>query len=359
MFLRNRWYVAAWDDEITDKPLARTLLNEPIVLYRTTDGTPVAFEDRCVHRRLPLSMGWVVGDALRCRYHGLTYDKTGKCIRIPGQDVIGDWARLRSYPVVQRHKWVLVWMGDPAQADESLIPDFHAPLDDQSWRHIKGMYHIPSNYKLLIDNLLDLSHIAYLHNTTIGNAVMADQAEVTYERVGEKVRVVRFMIDIPPSESFAEFGRYSGNIDRWQVGEFMPPAYFLINNGTDPAGKSNAPKDERVRGRGNWGFQVYHGITPESDTSTFQFWAIAHPREFIDPAKYEKFNRIFGKQVLEEDMEAYLGQHKALSIMSPELARTGEVNSLGEIRADVGLVMGRRMLEDLIAQEQESRRAAE
>jgi vanillate O-demethylase monooxygenase subunit len=297
-------------------------------------------------------MGWIEGENLRCRYHGLLYEPGGRCIKIPGQDRVGEWACLRSYPVVESNKWVMVWMGEPEKAATTRAPDFHRGLGDPTWRHINGTLHIPSNYKLLLDNLLDLSHLAYLHNTTIGNEVMAD-ADLIYNEDPDRLRVTRFMRNIPPSSAFAEFGRYSADakIDRWQVTEYMPPTYFLINNGTDPAGKVDLTPEVRAKGRGTWGFQVYHGITPETDTSTFQFWAIAHPREFVDPSQYEKFNVVMGKQVLSEDMEAYIGQHRALMAMDPSKARSGDVSPLGEIRADRGLVIGRRMLDKLVAQE--------
>src|SRR5262245_48560932 len=114
MFLRNYWYVAAPDHEIVQKPLARMILAEPIVFFRTEDGTPVALEDRCPHRRLPLSMGKLVGDGvLQCHYHGLRFDHTGKCVRVPGQDMIPSSARVRTYPVVERYHWLWIWMGDP------------------------------------------------------------------------------------------------------------------------------------------------------------------------------------------------------------------------------------------------------
>ena len=118
MFLRNYWYVAASDSEIGRKPFRRIIMNEPIVFYRTEDGTPVALEDRCPHRRLPLSMGKLVGDdVLQCYYHGLRFDRTGACVRVPGQDMIPASARVKAYPVVDRYKWLWIWMGDPALAD--------------------------------------------------------------------------------------------------------------------------------------------------------------------------------------------------------------------------------------------------
>jgi phenylpropionate dioxygenase-like ring-hydroxylating dioxygenase large terminal subunit len=102
MFLRNSWYVAARSAEVARKPLARILLNEPVALYRKEDGTPVALEDRCCHRQLPLSMGRLEGDELRCGYHGLKFDASGTCVEIPGQTAIPPQARVRAYPLLER-----------------------------------------------------------------------------------------------------------------------------------------------------------------------------------------------------------------------------------------------------------------
>ena len=125
MFLRNYWYVAASDDEVRERPLGRTILGEPVVLFRAGNGALHAFEDRCPHRRLPLSMGKVIGDALQCHYHGLRFDGSGKCVRVPGQDHIPQNARVRTYPVIERYRWIWIWMGDPALADPAQICDFH------------------------------------------------------------------------------------------------------------------------------------------------------------------------------------------------------------------------------------------
>src|SRR4029450_6696149 len=118
MFLRNAWYVAAWDHEVSsDKLFSRIVLNEPLVLYRCGAGRVVALEDRCCHRHYPLHKGKLVNDCIQCHYHGFTYDGLGACVRIPGQSHVPDSARVRSYPAVQRHRFVWVWMGDPALAD--------------------------------------------------------------------------------------------------------------------------------------------------------------------------------------------------------------------------------------------------
>ena len=117
MFLRNIWYCAAESKELGSEPLGRVFLNEPVALYRKADGAPVAFEDRCCHRRAPLSKGKVEGDALRCGYHGFLYDATGACIWTPGQTNVPPNASVRTYPLCERHGYIWIWMGAPARAD--------------------------------------------------------------------------------------------------------------------------------------------------------------------------------------------------------------------------------------------------
>ncbi|HJU24777.1 MAG TPA: Rieske 2Fe-2S domain-containing protein, partial [Casimicrobiaceae bacterium] len=230
MFLRDYWYVAAWSDEVARTPLARTLLDEPIVLFRKSNGSVVALEDRCAHRRLPLSAGAVEGDFIRCGYHGLVYDCDGVCTKIPGQPQ-PDHVHVKRYPVVERDLFVLVWMGDPEHVDPSRLVSFPR-LSDPAWGVTKVRLHIRGNYLLIVDNLLDLSHIAYVHNSTIGNAAVAEDAEVKFTRRGQTVRVTRDMHAVPAARTYAEFGPHKGIFDRWQLSEFYPPSYFFINNGS-------------------------------------------------------------------------------------------------------------------------------
>ena len=131
MFLRNYWYVAATTLKSDACRCARIILGEPVVLFRTEQGTPVAFEDRCPHRHLPLSMGKLAGDELQCRYHGLRFGVDGRCVRVPGQHHIPQAAKVKTYPVVERYHWIWIWMGDPALADPAAITDFHW-LDDRT-----------------------------------------------------------------------------------------------------------------------------------------------------------------------------------------------------------------------------------
>ena len=125
MYLYDAWYVAAWDHELSEGALARTLLEQPVVLFRTASGRAVALEDRCCHRLAPLSLGKVIGEEIQCGYHGLKFDSTGACTEVPSQTRVPPDARVRSYPVVERHCWIWIWMGDPDAADDTLIPDMY------------------------------------------------------------------------------------------------------------------------------------------------------------------------------------------------------------------------------------------
>jgi phenylpropionate dioxygenase-like ring-hydroxylating dioxygenase large terminal subunit len=345
VYLRNHWYVAAWHDEVGQALLARTILGQSLVLFRTRDGTPFALEDRCAHRRLPLSAGRLVGDMIECRYHGLVYDCSGLCTKVPGQ-VVPAGTRVKSYPVVERHKFIYVWMGDPAQADEAKIVSFPR-LSDPSWGITKTRLHVKANYLLIIDNLLDLSHVAYVHNSTIGNAPVAEDAEVITERSEDTVRITREMINVPAARTYAEFGRHKGNFDRWQVSEFRPPSYFFINNGSAATGTPTGKA--RLDGPGEWGFQVYHGITPETEKTTHQFWVIAHELVAVPEAGREEFYRQC-HQVIGEDLEIYEAQQRSLDA-DLHGASAEDVHSTIAIHADKGLIQARRTIEKMLQEE--------
>jgi phenylpropionate dioxygenase-like ring-hydroxylating dioxygenase large terminal subunit len=170
IFLRNSWYVAGWNHELIDgKKLARTILERPIVLYRGESGKIVALDDRCCHRAAPLSMGRIEGDDIRCMYHGMKFDPAGKCIQIPGQDMIPPKLGVRSYPVVERYDLIWIWTGDAEKADPDLIVDY-PPLADPKWRGLPGYMHYRANWLLIVDNLSDFAHLAFVHTHTLGGS---------------------------------------------------------------------------------------------------------------------------------------------------------------------------------------------
>lgn len=181
MFLHNSWYVAAWAHELGDRPLARTILGEPIVLFRTASGAVGALRDRCPHRHLPLSMGKIVGEDIECGYHGMQFGVGGRCRAIPSQSLVPPSARVRAYPLREKYGWVWIWMGEADAADEALIPDF-SKLTDPAFAAVGKTNHVRASYRLLIDNLLDLSHVGFVHTSTIGNAEFGQKGSLTSRR---------------------------------------------------------------------------------------------------------------------------------------------------------------------------------
>ena len=170
MFLNDAWYIAAEPKELDQGPLARTILNQPLVLFRTEAGVAAALEDRCPHRLIPLSMGRVLGENIRCAYHGARFAGNGACVAVPGQTVIPASARVRSYPVVLRHGYYWVWPGDPRKSvDESSIPDGYWRSDDTGWMGSYGRFEsMKVDYRLLNDNVIDITHAEFVHPESFG-----------------------------------------------------------------------------------------------------------------------------------------------------------------------------------------------
>ena len=278
MFLKNYWYVGAYGHEVERKLLPRTILNEKIVFYRTEGGTPVAMENRCCHRRAPLSHGKLIGDDVECGYHGLTYDPSGACVRIPGQTKIPERARVRTYPVEERWQWVWIWMGDPALADPALIPDhLYHYNEDPEWTAVTGYLHVKAHYQLLVDNLMDLSHETYLHMKTIGTVHVAETPLTNVERDDAGVTVTRWMLDRPPPPIYDKSGGFSERgetVDRWQIIRFEAPSHCCLDVGVATAG-SGAPEGDRSKGIS---MRSLNALTPESENSTHYFWTF--PRDY-------------------------------------------------------------------------------
>jgi phenylpropionate dioxygenase-like ring-hydroxylating dioxygenase large terminal subunit len=167
MFPTNCWYAAAFDHEVTQKPFPLVILNEPLVFFRRQDGSLAALRDRCAHRMVPLSLGRVSGDNIQCRYHGFTYDSGGKCVWAPGQAAPPN-SNIRAYPVVERRHLIWVWLGDEALADSSPIDDeVFAGLGEAGWNFKGERLFVKAGYQLLIDNLMDMLHLGYLHWGTL------------------------------------------------------------------------------------------------------------------------------------------------------------------------------------------------
>ena len=272
-FIRNCWYPAAWERDLATEAVARTILDENIVLFRTPDGNAAALDDRCPHRLLPLSQGRVTGNGLQCGYHGLTFDGSGACVAAPTQDTVPEAARIRAYPVAERLGLVWIWMGDPELADTGDIydlPQYHDP----SWgvAHGDGLY-VKANYLLVCDNLCDPTHVNYVHPTTLGDPDIAD-TEIKYEQREWGVSTWRWTLDDQPVGFFKAFGNFDGTVDRWQIYDMHVPSTAIIDFGSAAAG--TGAQDGAGEGR----IQVYscHFMTPETESSCFDYWL--HVRNF-------------------------------------------------------------------------------
>ena len=327
-FLRNSWYVAAWDREVTRSLLARTFLNEPVVLYRKADGAAVALEDRCCHRQLPLSMGKLQGDDLRCGYHGLKFDDSGKCVEIPGQASVPPQAKIKSYPVCEKHGWVWIWMGDPAQADPALIPNWWWTEHPQWAFSRPDMIHVRCNYQLIADNVLDVTHLAYVHASSIG-APSITEFPATTEREERLVRLTRWIRDRPPPPLYKKAGGFPGNVERWQIVEHIPPC-FTVNF----AGCKDAERKIDL--------MALSAPTPETERSTHYFFGFV--RNFgLDDAEMKKTFAEDFVAVFREDIPVLEAQQRNLDLR-PDAPRI-------DIAVDAAPLAARRMLQAMIARE--------
>jgi vanillate O-demethylase monooxygenase subunit len=265
-YLRNAWYVAAWsDDLVEDKLLARTILKEPIVLYRKADGSPAALQDRCPHRFAPLSMGKILpGDRVQCPYHGLEFDQSGACVLNPhGAKNIPSRARVRSYPVVEKHKAIWIWMGDRA-ADHSKVPDFSV-LDNVPELHTtkRDKMTIKANYELIVDNLLDLSHTCYLHDGILGNSETVE-SDIEVELDNDDVVVSRYASSVTAPGLFAtQWPTAPARVDKFTRMRWMAPSTMRLLTGICNPG---------TEWESGTGYHAIHMLTPETDRTTHYFF---------------------------------------------------------------------------------------
>ena len=268
VYLRNAWYVADWSVEIERSLTPLTILGENIVLYRSEHQDPIALEDACCHRKLPLSMGALIGDRIQCGYHGLEYDSDGACVKIPGQRQIPSRAKVRSYPVVDRWGLIWIWMGDPAKADASTI--LHVDhYDDPDWGINRGpAMDLECNYLLMLDNLLDPSHVTYVHRTSLGSDASAD-IPLQIKRLDEAVVSSRWILDHEIAPFFQPYLRFSGNADRLQYYEVRLPSHSFIKDIVAPAG-SGAPEGKLHRDV--FLIDSYNLVTPVTEHQSRYFW---------------------------------------------------------------------------------------
>lgn len=269
MWLKNAWYAAVWTPELARTPLKRTILETNIVLYRRENGSPAALLDACPHRKAPLSLGTVRGDDLQCGYHGLRFDGSGRCVHSPHADGhIPSRMSVQAFPLAERHGLVWLWMGEPALADESAIPDFSFHTDP-TLGFVGGTIVMNAHYELITDNLLDLSHVEFLHAAILdGGAVLG--GEFVIDQRGNTVHANRVMPACQPFPLYKrmlEKGRgleaAPDAVDQWMDIRWDAPAHIVIAQGATLCGGSR-----------DVGSMVYGSdmLTPINATSTYYFW---------------------------------------------------------------------------------------
>lgn len=340
-FPLNAWYAAAYDVELKRELLPRTLCKQKVVMYRQMDGTPVALEDACWHRLLPLSKGSLEGDSVICGYHGLVFNASGRCTDMPSQETMNPSACVKSYPLVERHRLIWIWPGDPALADPDKIPDLHWN-NDPEWAGDGQTIHAKCDYRLVIDNLMDLTHETFVHGSSIGHREIAEAPfDVTYDE--KFVTVTRWMTDINPPAFWkgalkAHTG-WTGHVDRWQIVRFEAPNTVTIDVGVAPTG-TGAPEGDRSKGVNGF---VLHTLTPESDTTCHYFWAICRNYRLNDQATTQN-HKTAVQNIFREDEYVLEAQQQAI-LDHPD-------REFYNLNIDAGAMWSRRLQNQMIEREQ-------
>lgn len=339
--VRNGWYVAGFAKEITRDLLPRTILNQPVVLYRKQDGTAVAVGGRCPHRHFPLGKSCLKGDAIVCGYHGITFDADGRCIDIPSQGQVPGSYRIPTYPLIEHGLWAWIWMGDADKADPALLPDLAEIGLIGEGIVARAMFaeHVNGRYQLLNDNLLDLTHLAYLHGTSIGTLDNAATPEEIVKRPGF-LSSRRHMKNADAPQVAGFLGHNVTKIDRVSGMDFYMPGFHAgIDESRFPEGHARAGELFGMS-------RVFHAVTPEGPRSCHYFFAMA-TTEAPALALMDEYL----KPVIAEDKFATEEIEKMLAII-------GENPDELLIKSDRCAVEGRRMLQAMMDAEEAAVRTA-
>lgn len=289
MFARDAWYCAAFTADVEEMPTARRILGDPILLVRDSAGDVRAIGDRCPHRFAPLHKGVFDTDTIECPYHGLKFDLNGACVFNPhGQGRIPATARVPSYPVVERDGVVWLWPGNDALANKDEIPDLQL-IDRGDRSPVSGHLTMPVDYRLVLDNLMDLSHAAYIHAGTLSPS--RAKRESQYDADDVSIRVHTQMRDVPTPSSQALYftepkGDYHSDIE-WVFPGTLRQRLAMTETGGEP---DSGAVTRNV-----------HLITPETENSTHYFWIHTRNRRMDDTAIDDRTRSIITNAFRMED----------------------------------------------------------
>jgi phenylpropionate dioxygenase-like ring-hydroxylating dioxygenase large terminal subunit len=335
LFVRNTWYAAAWSEEVGAAPFRRTILDEAIVFYRPSGGEVVALVDRCPHRLVPLSLGAIVDGALQCGYHGLRFDASGSCIHNPhGDGTIPPGARVRKYPLAERDGIVWIWMGEPGREDSVAIPVFPAFGDDRRFALAAGHIRVAANFQLVTDNLLDLSHVEFLHSALRTHGTIRQKHEVRQD--GDTVWSMGWRYGALPNVPMQRFWPADKPGDTHAHMRWDPPGLMLLDVGMGECGSPDTEARSRLSA---------HLLTPETHTSTHYFWAF---RCETDSPEEIAAARALGIGVFAKE-DAPVIECQQANLGPGDLAELER----GLLASDSAAIRARRVLARLLAREHE------
>lgn len=341
MFIRNAWYASAWAHELTaDGFMTRKILGKNLLLYRKSDNSVTAILNRCSHRFAPLSLGRREGDCIRCMYHELVFDSEGKCVEEPGRKGVSPNTDIPTYPAVERHKLVWVWLGDADKADPDLIPDCHQN-DSPEWTCKPGYATFNANYMLILDNLLDFSHLSFVHENTLGGRRSIAEINPKVEKTNSGVKMTRWYLNEPEFAPFLKgVERFTGPVDRWNIYHLSTLSnHFSMSSGSAPAG-TGAPEGKLAPET-----MVSHSnqlITPADEHNTHYFYVLAHGFAVEDSNLTD---------LLAERVRAGFAEDNVMIEAQQKVIDESGDDEMAYTHFDNGLTLGRRLIADKLAEE--------
>ena len=337
MFLKNAWYVAAWDHEITHELQQIMVLGEKICVFRNEEGEVIALEDACPHRKLPLSKGRIKGNTVECGYHGLTFDCAGQCVWAPGAGRIPSDARVRPFPVHEKYGLVWIWMGNHAIADPEDIIDI-PNFDDPEWGINRGAaMELQCNYLLMCDNLLDPTHVAWVHQSSFATDATKD-TPLRVKKTDEGVIVHRWMMDHEPAPFYKKVVEFEGNCDRLQHYEVRYPSHALIRAVFTPAGTGGP---EGPLHDNTFVMDSYNFMTPTTERETRYYWFQLRNIRPDDAAL---------SKMMSEDVQHAFEEDRAV-LNEVQIGMDSKVSPHIDLSIDGGQLRFRRQLEAMIEEE--------
>jgi len=304
VYLKQVWYAAWWDDELAaDQLYPRTVADEPILFWREQNGELRAILDRCPHRYAPLSLGRRIEGGVQCGYHGIVFNGEGRCINNPHGPVVSA-LQVRSFPVLEKHRIIWIWMGDADRADPTLIPDLGFADRAPEHAYSRGFLPTAAGHQLISDNILDLTHADYLHATTLGGGSVT-RAKAQIEERGDgtvfiewpangEIAIPFFQAQMPDPDMLT---------DMWTSVLWHPNGVMTLRFGATPAGR---PREEGID---TWSAHI---VTPETPRATHYFYF--NTREFrVDDADYNaQFAAGLGTAFTTEDKPMIEAQQRRL-----------------------------------------------